>query len=75
MSHELLPPADPWLDVIGAAKHSLTSVSTILRAARRGDLRGYKINRNRVWRFRTSDIDRWIQQSAEPVEVVIRRFK
>ncbi len=58
----------PWLDVQGAAARALCSTGTILREARAGRLRGYKIGGRRCWRFRTDDIDRWLMQEATPVE-------
>jgi hypothetical protein len=63
MSDAILAP-DPWLDCAGAAKHSLTSISTVLRAARSGKLVGYKINSNRVYRFRTSAVDLWLMSGS-----------
>jgi excisionase family DNA binding protein len=44
-----------WLDVRGAARHLKTSEPTILRRARRGELRAYKLGK--LWRFRVSDLD------------------
>ena len=58
----------PWLDVRGAAGRVLCSEATVLREAREGRLRGYKIGGRRCWRFRAEDVDRWLMQTAEPVE-------
>jgi excisionase family DNA binding protein len=55
---------DPWLDVRGAVARSLTSDSTILRAAGSGRLVGFKVNGNRCWRFRTSAVDAWIESGT-----------
>ena len=55
-----------WRDVHGAAVQSLASKQTVLRAARSGKLRGYKIN-GKLWRFRAEDIDAWIMRAATPV--------
>jgi excisionase family DNA binding protein len=63
------PSPDPWLDVRGAISRSLTSESTVLRAARSGKLQGYRINGNRVWRFRASAVDAWIESgTVEQIE-------
>ena len=45
---------------------------TILREARAGRLRGFKIGGRRCWRFLAEDVDRWLMQ-GEPVEYVLRR--
>jgi excisionase family DNA binding protein len=55
---------DPWLTVHGAAAHSLTSESTILREARAGRLVGFKIGRRRCWRFRESAVNAWIESGT-----------
>ena len=55
---------DRWLDVLGAAERSLTSPSTILRAARSGKLVGFKVNGNRCWRFRSSAVDFWLTSGS-----------
>lgn len=57
----------PWLDVRDAAAYAHVSESTILRAARRGTLRGYKVGV--LWRFRAADLDAWITASTTPVLV------
>jgi len=63
MNEQIIAP-DPWLDVRGAAAKSLTSESTILRAARSGRLVGFKVNGNRCWRFRASAVDAWIESGS-----------
>src|SRR5690242_4689221 len=63
----------PWLDVAGAAVRALVSQPTILRAARRGQLKGYKIGGQRLWRFRPEDVDEWVTQGATPTAFVPRR--
>ena len=55
---------DRWLDAVGAAERSLTSLSTILREARAGRLVGYRIGGRRNWRFRSSAVDRWIESGT-----------
>jgi excisionase family DNA binding protein len=59
-----------WLPVREASAYAHVSESTILRAARRGALRGYKVGA--LWRFRAVDIDAWITASATPVLVTRR---
>ena len=66
-------PFTPWLDVRGASARALCSEGTILREARAGRLRGYKIGGRRCWRFRSEDVDRWLMGRAEPVEHVPQR--
>ena len=58
----------PWLDVQRAAAWALCSSGTILREARAGRLRGYKIGGRRCWRFLAEDVDRWLKQQADPIE-------
>ena len=62
----------PWLDVRRAAARALCSDGTILREARSGRLRGFKLGGRRCWRFRAEDVDRWLMQTAEPVGYVPR---
>ena len=63
----------PWLDVRGAAARALCSDATILREARAGRLRGYKLGGRRCWRFRAEDVDQWLMRQVEPVEYVSQR--
>ena len=67
-------PSTPWHDVQGAAARAVCSGGTILREARAGRLRGYKIGGRRCWRFLAEDVDRWLMQQGEPVEHVPRRL-
>jgi excisionase family DNA binding protein len=66
-----------WLTLREAATHAKCSVTTIARAARSGELRGFKLRRRRSWRFDAADVDRWLKQSADPLpfapQVVTRR--
>jgi excisionase family DNA binding protein len=57
----------PWLDASRAAEYAGVSATTVLRAARRGALRGYKVGS--LWRFRAVDIDAWIIASRTPMPV------
>ena len=63
--------ADAWLDVKGAAARVLGSEATVLRAARKGTLRGYKLG-SKCWRFRPEDVDAWLMRATTPVLVVPR---
>jgi excisionase family DNA binding protein len=36
------------------------SGATIRRAAKRGDLKGIKVNGGRVWRFHRDAVDQWL---------------
>ena len=60
----------PWLDVPGAAGWALVSQATILREARVGRLRGYKVGNRKLWRFRQEDVDAWLMRREEKVEYV-----
>ena len=68
-------PGTPWLDVRGAAEWALVSEATILREARVGRLRGYKVGNRKLWRFRREDVDGWLMRREEPVEFVPREVK
>jgi excisionase family DNA binding protein len=56
-----------WLDVAGAADRVLVSPSTIVREARAGRLRGYKVGGRKCWRFRPQDVDAWLTGTRTPV--------
>jgi excisionase family DNA binding protein len=59
-----------WLNVARAGERAGVSTATIMRAARRGDLTGYKVGfGKKLWRFRPQDIDAWIMTGSTPVEV------
>lgn len=64
MAADHIATADVWLTVKGAAAHALVNDTTILRAARAGRLVGYRINANRVWRFRKSAVDAWVMSQV-----------
>jgi excisionase family DNA binding protein len=55
-----------WVDVRDAANRARVSAATIMREARSGRLRGYKIGGRKVWRFRPADIDAWVEGSSTP---------
>lgn len=56
-----------WLDVHGASVRAAVSEATILRAARSGALRAYKVGLGRSrWRVRPSDVDAWVMHVATP---------
>ena len=67
------PDATPWNTTEMAAAYVVASPATVMRAARSGKLRGYKLSAGRVWRFKREDLDRWIQQSSEPIAYEARR--
>jgi hypothetical protein len=58
-----------WLDVRGAASRALVSPATILREARVGRLRGYKIGGRKIWRFLPADVDGWVTRTTIPTLV------
>ncbi len=59
----------PWLTVDEACTYARVSRGTLLRAARLGRLKGYKVNGARLWRFKSCDIDLWLEQESTPVLV------
>ena len=65
-------PGTPWLDVPGAAVRALCSDATILREARAGRLRGFKIGGRKSWRFLAEDVDQWLMGSETPLEYLPR---
>ena len=52
-----------WVTVEGAADRAEVSTSTVLREARSGRLRGYRVGGRKLWRFRPEDIDAWLMHS------------
>lgn len=67
-------PDSVWLGVAGAGNRAGVSGATILRAARRGDLVGYKVGfGKKLWRFRPQDIDAWIMAGSTPEPAVLSR--
>lgn len=56
-------PDSVWLDPDGAASRAVVSVATIRREARAGRLVGYRVGGRKCWRFRPSDVDRWLEQT------------
>ena len=65
-------PYTPWLDVRGAAARAVCSDGTILREARAGRLRGFKIGGRRCWRFLTEDVDKWLMRRTDLSEYRLR---
>jgi excisionase family DNA binding protein len=62
-----------WVDAAGAADYVVVSKQTILRAARCGALRGFRISGRKCWRFRLDDVDAWMMRSSTPVLVDVGR--
>jgi excisionase family DNA binding protein len=56
-----------WLRLSEAAEYCACSADTLTRAARDGELKGYKLRRRRSWRFSEADLDAWMRSSAEPL--------
>lgn len=56
-----------WLTLVEAADHARCSAVTIGRAARDGQLTGYKLRNRRSWRFRREDVDAWLMAAHEPL--------
>lgn len=55
--------SEPYIDTERAAKHLSISRKTLLRLARRGALPAHGIGqgRKKMWRFRLSELDQWMQ--------------
>jgi excisionase family DNA binding protein len=55
--------SEPYIDAERAATHLSISRKTLLRLARRGALPAHSIGqgRKKMWRFRISELDRWMQ--------------
>ena len=54
----------PWLTGEEAAAYTKLSTATITRARKTGDLRGYRVQGKKLWRFHVADLDRWLQKGA-----------
>jgi excisionase family DNA binding protein len=54
-----------WLTRNEAEQYTRTSAATILRAARSGRLRAFKLNGARVWRFRLQDLNAWLEGGGQ----------
>jgi excisionase family DNA binding protein len=59
-----------WLTVKQAATRAQVSPDTIYYEVRAGRLQAARIGGRRQLRFREEYIDRWLEASATPVEVV-----
>ena len=59
-----------WLTVKQAATRAQVSIDTIYYEVRAGRLQAARIGGRRQLRFREEYIDRWLEASATPVEVV-----
>ena len=55
-----------WLTTRRAAMYAACSKTTISRAVRRGELKGYKLRGGWQWRFTTADVDAWLMQVYGP---------
>lgn len=55
--------SEPYLDAERASVHLSISRKTLLRLARRGAVPAHGIGegRKKMWRFRLSELDRWMQ--------------
>ena len=57
------PPSEPYVDAGRAASYLSMSRKTLLRKARTSRLPAHPIGdgRKKMWRFRISELDRWMQ--------------
>ncbi|WP_167166837.1 helix-turn-helix domain-containing protein [Saccharomonospora amisosensis] len=51
----------PWLTVDEAATRSRRHNKTVLRALRRGELRGHQARANGRWLIHVEDLDLWVR--------------
>ena len=58
-----LPSSEPYIEAARAAAYLSMSRKTLLKKARSGRLPGHPIGdgRKKMWRFRISELDRWMQ--------------
>lgn len=58
-----VPPSEPYIEAGRAAAYLCMSRKTLLKKARSGRLPGHPIGdgRKKMWRFRLSELDRWMQ--------------
>jgi excisionase family DNA binding protein len=59
-----IPSASPWLSAEASAVRADVSPAKVLRDARAGKLRGYRVGGGRLWRFRIEDVDAWISGAS-----------
>lgn len=57
------PPSEPYIEAGRAADYLSMSRKTLLKKARSGRLPGHPIGdgRKKMWRFRISELDHWMQ--------------
>lgn len=64
----------PWMTLDEAAKYARCSPTTLLRQARVGRCRGFKLaSGRRCWRFRAEDLVAWVQSNAQLVPFAPRK--
>jgi excisionase family DNA binding protein len=49
-----------WLSLRDAATYAAVSSATIQRAVKRGALKAYRVNGERLLHFRVGDLDQWL---------------
>jgi len=64
-----VPPSEPYIEAGRAAAYLSMSRKTLLKKARSGRLPGHPIGdgRKKMWRFRISELDRWMQTEVTSV--------
>ena len=66
--------SSPWLTLEEAARYARCSATTLLRQARTGRCRGFKLaSGKRCWRFKVDDLDTWIESNAQLVPFAPRK--
>jgi excisionase family DNA binding protein len=54
----------PWLTLAEAAEYARTSTATLLRNVKAGKLRAIKVSGKKLWRFKTTWIDAWLESGG-----------
>jgi excisionase family DNA binding protein len=53
--------ASPWLTLAEAALYTKLAPISLLRAVKAGQLRAIKVSGKKLWRFKTTDLDAWLE--------------
>jgi excisionase family DNA binding protein len=62
----LNPATEQWVSVEQIAQHLNVKAFTIYKWLERKDMPAHKVGRKALWRFRTSEVDKWVESLEEP---------
>lgn len=51
----------PWFGTTDGGKYASRHAKTLLKALRRGELRGFQSKANGTWRIHRDDLDAWLR--------------